>query len=155
MRGRTTTFLKPLPWIPQPLASMLTPTPRYVLLSFCPNTSMSLTLPRNYSEPLTLTAFLSTWSSPPVQYPRGHRGAREKTCQVLAARDGCSWYTDCVAFRVSFTSFKFMLGRDLEVNVITYSICATLANHGTSRVDSNLISVVSRLVRCGASSGKV
>jgi len=74
---------------------------------------------------------------------------------VLAARDGFSWYTDCVPSHVSFTFFKFMPGRDLEVNVTTYSIYPALANHGTSGVDSNLTSVMSCLVRCGVSSGKL
>lgn len=70
-----------------------------------------------------------------------------------AVHDGYSWLTDCVLSRVPFTSFKFMPGRDLEVNV-TYSIRSALANHGASRVDSNLTSVMSCIVRCGASSGK-
>ena len=73
--------------------------------------NMWLTLPRNSSEPLTLTAFLSTWSSPPVLHPRGRRGAREKMCQVLAARDGVSWYKYRPS-HVSFTFFKSMPGRD-------------------------------------------
>jgi hypothetical protein len=116
------------------------------------NTNMWLTLPRNFSEPLTLTVFPSTWSSPPVRYPRGGRGARGKTCQVLAVRDGVSWYTDCMLSHVSFTS-KFMPGRDPEVNVAY--IRSSLPHHGTSRVDSNLTSAIPWLVRCGASSGKL
>jgi len=39
-------------------------------------------------------------------------------CQVPDVRDGVSWYTDCMLSHVSFTSFEFMPGRDLEANAI-------------------------------------
>ena len=76
-----------------------------------------------------------------------------KTCRVLVVRDRVSWYTGCMLSHVSFTSFKFMPGRDLEVN-ITY-IRSNLPDYGASGVDSNLTPVTSCIVRCGANSGKL